>query len=371
VAHDFNNMLAVVLGTTEELLADPTVSESHRKDLATIRQAVERGSELTNRLLAFSRRQPSRRESLSLRQVVQDVVELARRAMPPSHVITVSAASEATSIQADRALLEQAIMNLLLNARDAMSAGGTIAVTIDTVTIQAPVRHAAGEVAPGRWVRLEVRDTGHGMAPEVAEHIFEPFFTTKPIGLGSGLGLSTAFGIVRQAEGHIVVAESGRDGTAMHVYLPFSTVSEPDVFVPHREEPVPVVPTPTRVERIVVVDDEPEVRQVVTRLLRRLGHDVVEAENGFTGLSLLEQHQATVLVTDMVMPGMGGAELGRLALSSHPHLRVLYVSGYTGEEMQLAGHARPRERFLAKPFTAHELIGALEDLMGEGPEPGN
>ena len=125
---------------------------------------------------------------------------------------------------------------------------------------------------------------------------------------------------------------------------------------------------PARVERIVVVDDEPEVRQVVARLLRRLGHEVVEAESGFTGLALLEQHQATVLVTDMVMPGMGGAELGRLALSSHPTLRVLYVSGYTGEDMRLVGGERPRERFLAKPFTAHELIEALEDLMGTSPD---
>jgi signal transduction histidine kinase/ActR/RegA family two-component response regulator len=368
VAHDFNNMLAVVLGTTEELLADPHVAEPHRRDLATIRQAVERGSELTNRLLAFSRRQPSRREALSLRQVVADVVELARRAMPPSHVISLSTVAEATNILADRALLEQAVMNLLLNARDAMAAGGTIAITIDTVIIQAPVRHAAGEVTPGKWVRLEVRDSGHGMLPEVAEHIFEPFFTTKPIGLGSGLGLSTAFGIVRQAEGHIVVAESGRDGTAMHVYLPFHDGSDADVFMPHREESVPVAPVSLRTERIVVVDDEPEVRQVVARLLRRLGHDVVEAENGFTGLGLLEQHQATVLVTDMVMPGMGGAELGRLALASDPQLRVLYVSGYTGEDMQLVGAERSRDRFLAKPFTAHELIGALDDLMGPSAE---
>jgi signal transduction histidine kinase/CheY-like chemotaxis protein len=358
VAHDFNNMLAVVLGTTEELLADPAIADTQRSDLAVIRQAVERGSELTNRLLAFSRRQPSRREPLSFGQVVHDVVGLARRAMPPSHVITVADASGATTILADRALLEQAVMNLLLNARDAMTHGGTIAVTIDTVTTQAAVRHAAGEVTPGKWVRLEVRDTGHGMNADVSERIFEPFFTTKPVGQGSGLGLSTAFGIVRQADGHIVVAESGSDGTAMHVYLPFTESGVPA----NREEPVTTATAAARAERIVVVDDEPEVRQVVARLLRRMGHQVVEADNGHTGLELLANHGATVLVTDMVMPGMGGAELGRSALAANARLLVLYISGYTEEEMQQVGVERTRERFLAKPFTAHELLTTLDDL---------
>ena len=364
VAHDFNNMLSVVLGTTEELLADPSVAATHRKDLATIRQAVERGSELTNRLLAFSRRQPSRREPLAMEHVVHDVVELARRAMPAAHVITTVGTTEPTTILADRSLLEQAVMNLLLNARDAMADGGTIAITVDTVTIHAAVRHAAGEVAPGEWVRLEVRDTGHGMAPGIIEHIFEPFFTTKPIGMGSGLGLSTAFGIVRQADGHIVVAESGSDGTAMHVYLPFADVGDADLMRPRRDDsPIPATAAST-IERIVVVDDEPEVRQVVARLLRRLGHEVAEADTGAAGLALLEQHRATMLVTDMLMPGMGGAELGRLALSAYPGLLVLYISGYTEEEIRLAGVEHRRERFLAKPFTAHELLDALDALAG-------
>ena len=365
VAHDFNNMLAVVLGTTEELLADPAVSEPHRRDLATIRQAVARGSELTTRLLAFSRRQPSRREALSLAKVLSDVVELARRAMPPSHVITIAAFQGPTTILADRSLLEQAVMNLLLNARDSMPGGGTIAVTVDTLVIQAPVRHAAGEVTPGRWVRLEVRDSGHGMDPDVVEHIFEPFFTTKPLGMGSGLGLSTAFGIVRQADGHIVVAESGMDGTAMHVYLPL-VEQEPAVSsIRVTDEHAVPVSVAQRAERIVVVDDEPEVRQVVARLLRRLGHTVVEADNGRDGLRLITEHRATLLVTDMVMPEMGGAEVGRLALSGHPELLVLYISGFTQEEIQLDQVERRRERFLAKPFTARELLMAIENLTEE------
>jgi two-component system cell cycle sensor histidine kinase/response regulator CckA len=362
VAHDFNNMLAVVLGVTEEMLSDPTSTDGHRKDLGTIRQAVQRGSELTNRLLAFSRRQPSRQEPLAMRQVVSDVVELARRAMPSIHVITITEVAESTTILADRALLEQAIMNLLLNSRDAMPGGGTIAVTIDTVAIQAAVRHPAGEITPGPWVRLEVRDSGHGMSADVVDHIFEPFFTTKPIGQGSGLGLSTAFGIVRQAEGHIVVAESGSDGTAMHLYLPHAPAEFVSVGVTRNTAQEPAFTVRHLAERIVVVDDEPEVRQVVSRLLRRLGHVVAEAESGTTGIAMLASHRATLLVTDMVMPGMGGAELGRLALASDPDLNVVYISGYTEEAMHLIPGERSRERFLAKPFTADELVACIEEL---------
>jgi CheY-like chemotaxis protein len=323
---------------------------------------VERGTELTTRLLAFSRRQPARREPLAMGAMVREVVELARRAMPPSYRIEVTGDEQSVVVFADRFLLEQAVMNLLLNARDAMPGGGAIAVTIDTLAIQAPVRHPAGEVAPGHWGRIEVRDNGRGMTADVAEHIFEPFFTTKPRGQGSGLGLSTAFGIVRQADGHIVVAESGSDGTAMHVYLPLAAPGEKASMFEDAQESVVTAPSASRRERIVVVDDEPEVRQVVARLLRRLGHEVVEAGDGPEALDALARHRATLLVTDMVMPGMGGAELGRLALVGDPDLRVLYVSGYTEEEISLDRDHRARERFLAKPFTAMELHAAIEEL---------
>jgi two-component system cell cycle sensor histidine kinase/response regulator CckA len=360
VAHDFNNMLVVVLGTTEELLSDPEVGERHRRDLMTIVQAVHRGSELTHRLLSFSRRQPAQREVIDLAAVVEDVVELACRAMPPSHTITTARSAGTAPILADRALLEQAVMNLLLNARDAMPGGGVIAVTVDALTIQAPVHHPTGTVAPGDWVRLEVRDAGHGMAPEVVEHIFEPFFTTKPVGQGSGLGLSTAFGIVRQADGHIVVAESGPDGTAMHVYLPRSSEAPAGRWAA-RDATLPTASQ--RTEQVILVDDEPEVRQVVARLLRRLGHRVVEFETAEAGLAHLRAEGATLLVTDIVMPGMNGAELGHIAVTEFPDLLVLYISGFTGEETDRIGTSQKRERFLPKPFTAEELHAAVESLV--------
>lgn len=361
VAHDFNNMLAVVLGTTEELLADPALAAAHRGDLLAIRQAVERGSELTGRLLAFSRRQPSRRDPVTIPELVHEVAGFARRAMPQGVAIDVTIHDPSVVVIADRLLLEQALMNLLLNSRDAMPAGGTIAVTVDTLRVQAPIRHATGELAAGAWARIEVRDGGHGMSPEVVEKAFEPFFTTKPHGRGSGLGLSTAFGIVRQAEGHLVVAESGRDGTAMQVFLP-AAPTEVAGAMPTRSAP-PTVPAAIRTERVLVVDDDAQVRDVVSRLLRRFGHDVREAVDGLDGLAQLAEGSHTVLVTDMLMPGMGGAELGRRALERDPRLLVVYVSGYTEDEVRLDTAARPRERFLTKPFTAAELVGVIDELI--------
>ncbi len=357
VAHDFNNMLAVVLGTTEELLADPTTSREQQRGLQTIRDVVVRGSELTARLSAFSRWQPSRRDAVAMDEVVQDVVGFARRTVPPSVGIEVSTRDEGMVVVADRLLLEQAVMNLLLNARDAMPEGGRVTITVDTVAVHAPLRHATGEVAAGQWCRLEVRDTGHGMSPEVMDKAFEPFFTTKPKGRGSGLGLSTAFGILRQAGGHLVVAESGPDGTAMQVYLP---VAREAVAAVAPSPAAPVCGSGTR-ERVLVVDDEPQVRDVVRRLLERMGHEVATAADGDEGERMLREGSYSLLVTDMLMPGVSGAELGARARAHDPALRVIYISGFTDEQVGLDAGTRPRERFLAKPFTAAELMQAIEE----------
>jgi CheY-like chemotaxis protein len=229
---------------------------------------------------------------------------------------------------------------------------------VDTLHVHAPLRHQTGEVAPGAWCRVEVRDTGHGMSAEVREKAFEPFFTTKPRGRGSGLGLSTAFGIVRQAGGHLVVAESGEDGTAIHVYLPLAmgaTVPGADGggTPPSRPSAAP--------ERVLVVDDEAQVRDVVRRLLQRMGHDVLVAAEGEEALGHLRAGRFTLLVTDLLMPGMSGTELARRALAIDAGLRVIYISGFTDEQVGLDGSGGPRERFLAKPFTAAELAQAIED----------
>lgn len=358
VAHDFNNMLTVVLGTADELLADPIVRLDHARDIHAIRDAVERGRELTGRLLAFSRRQPSRREPCRLDQMVEGVIELARPALPAGIAARVVAGDSPATVEGDRLMLEQALMNLILNARDAMPDGGELTVTTDVLELQRPLRHPTGEVAPGRWARVEVRDSGTGMAPEVAEHAFEPFFTTKPTGRGSGLGLSTAYGIVRQAGGHLFVAETGQDGTAVQLYLPVVPVM-PETGLPGGAGGLASPGSPIG-GPVLVVDDDPQVRDVVSRLLRRIGCEVELASDGVEALAALSRGGFRLLVTDMVMPRMGGAELARRARGLDPAIAVVYISGYTEDEVALRGSERPGECFLAKPFTTEELMQAVQ-----------
>lgn len=373
VAHDFNNMLTVVLGTADELLADPAVRLGHARDLHAIREAVERGRELTGRLLAFSRRQPLRREPCRLDRMVEGVIELARSALPAGIVARVVAGDTPATVEGDRLMLEQALMNLVLNARDAMPAGGELTITTDVLELQRPLRHPTGEVTPGTWARVEVRDSGTGMAPEVAEHAFEPFFTTKPTGRGSGLGLSTAYGIVRQAGGHLFVAETGQDGTAVQLYLPVVHARPELDGVPGAVGGL-VTPGSPVGGPVLVVDDDPEVRDVVSRLLRRIGCEVELAGDGVEALAALSRGGFRLLVTDMVMPRMGGAELARRARGLDPAIAVVYISGYTEDEVALRGGERPGECFLAKPFTTEELLHAVGKSLGPAvpadPDPG-
>ncbi|MEP6589634.1 MAG: ATP-binding protein [Gemmatimonadota bacterium] len=359
VAHDFNNLLTVVRGITDLLLEDPELSEAHRADLREVEGAVKRGAGLTSRLLAFSRRQPVEPKRLSIGDLVTDVMALTRRALPGNVAIEIDLAAHSPVVLADRLLLEQAMMNLILNARDAMDLGGILTVRTEQVQLDAPRPYDQAVIPVGLWARIAIIDTGTGMSPQVIEHLFEPFFTTKPAGKGTGLGLSTAFGIVRQAGGHLVIAETGPRGTTAHLYLPTIDANDPEIAVVTLEG----VPRSGE-ECVLVVDDDAAVRGVVRRLLTRAGYQVTEVESAEAALAALASGPPfALLVTDMVMPGMGGGELARRACEADPRLRVLYISGFTDDASIRDLPLESGRAFLPKPFISEEFLRQVRELL--------
>ncbi|MES2305907.1 MAG: response regulator [Gemmatimonadota bacterium] len=359
VAHDFNNLLTVIIGITVMMIEDEELSSHHRADLFEVLGAVTRGTDLTTRLLAFSRRQPIAPATIALPALVGEIVALTRRVLPQGIALDAVQGPSAPYVHVDRLLLEQALMNLILNARDAMVDRGTLTVFTEQVTLAAARHYGQASIPAGEWGRVTIRDTGSGMTTHVLEHLFEPFFTTKAAGKGTGLGLSTSFGIIRQANGHLVVADTGPAGTTFHAYLPavgMAAAREPSLGLGPRNA--------SGSERILVVDDDPAVRSVVRRMLSRAGYDVVSVESGEEAeLALRDESPFALLVTDMVMPGIGGGELARRAVATHPDLRVLFISGYTDDEVIRDARMESGRAFVAKPFTAEEFLGRVRDLL--------
>ncbi|MEO5798213.1 MAG: response regulator [Gemmatimonadales bacterium] len=359
VAHDFNNLLTVINGITVMMIDDRDLALHHRADMFEILGSVTRGTDLTKRLLAFSRRQPVAPSTIALPDLVGEIVALTRRVLPQGIWLDAVQGPASPCVHVDKLLLEQALMNLILNARDAMGDRGTLSVFTEQVSLAAPRHYGQASIPVGEWGRVTIRDTGSGMTPHVLEHLFEPFFTTKPAGKGTGLGLSTSFGIVRQANGHLVVADTGSAGTTIHVYLP-SVLSEPVVERAQGLGPR----NASGYERILVVDDDPAVRSVVRRMLLRAGYDVASVESGEEAERAIRgESPFALLVTDMVMPGIGGGELARRALALQPDLRVLYISGYTDDEVVRDAQMESGRAFVAKPFTAEEFLGRVRDLL--------
>jgi two-component system cell cycle sensor histidine kinase/response regulator CckA len=353
VAHDFNNLLTVVLGNLQ-LMRLTTLSAEQTESLASIEAAAERAATITRQLLAIGRRQPSRPLSLSLNESVQQLMALLRR-MVPEHVnITTELGAGLANISADPAQIDQVLLNLVANARDAMPDGGELCIETFSTTLLHPEQLAP--LAPGTYTTLRVKDSGYGMSLETQERVFEPFFTTKSPALGTGLGLATVYGIVKQHGGHIVVESSPGAGSSFSVYLP--TSSEP-TSTHQRVAPA----AGRRTARLMLVDDDEAVRSVIATILRRAGHEVtvvsdaksaLEAADGIAGLELL--------ITDVVMPGMSGVELARELKRRRPGLKVLLFSGYPGQSAP--GPADESVQHLAKPVTPKELLDRVDQLLG-------
>ena len=346
IAHDFNNLLTAIRGYTD-LLGDRLTDDARaHADVLEIRRAVERAARLTRQLLAFSRRQVVRPCATDLGRVISELQQMLRRLIPEEIPLHTRIADEAW-VFADPGQLEQVVVNLVLNARDAAPRTG-ISITIDLVDLPDDDPEATG-VAPGPNVRLTIADDGSGIDPEILPHIFEPFFTTKELGQGTGLGLATVYGIVQDASGQIMVDSSPETGTTMRVYLPRIEKPAADARQGQPRPPEPEQGT----ELILLVEDEPAVRSLAERVLMRQGYHVLAAASGVEALELVNatHGQIDLLVTDVVMPEMGGVELATHLLALRPDLRVLFISGYAADAVPTTDGAGRKLYFLEKPFS--------------------
>jgi PAS domain S-box-containing protein len=351
IAHDFNNILTAILGTSDLMLDDLPPQHPVRADVAEVRKAALRAAELTRQLLAYSRRQVLTPSRIDLNGVVAGVEPMLRRLIGADVELTTSLAADLPAVRADASQLEQVILNLVLNARDAMPQGGRVNVATDTVQLDAASAARPPALPAGRYVQLAVVDTGVGMGPDIRAHLFEPFFTTKEVGKGTGLGLATVYGIVDQSGGAIAVdTEPGR-GTTMRILLPPAAPS------PAEDLPAGMAPEPAgpRGQTVLLVEDEDAVRGMARRALEGAGFQVLAAANGAEALALASDHPSIpgLLLTDLVMPGMNGRELARQVTQRWPGVPVLYMSGYSDEvalRQDLDG------TLLQKPFDIDTLV---------------
>ena len=360
VAHDFNNLLSAILSYSEMVLADLPDPHPSRDDIEQIRQAGMRAAELTHQLLAFSRRQLLQLRTLSLNIVVASVDRMLRRVIGEDIELRTSLAPDLGFARADPNQLEQVLMNLAVNARDAMPVGGTLTLTTANVEVRGTDRGDPAELRPGRYVTLSVSDTGVGMTPDVVERIFEPFFTTKGPGHGTGLGLSTVYGIVAQSGGQVFVASEAGAGSTFTIYLPAHAADAEPLLPPAA---LPAVHGGS--ETVLLVEDEDLVRQLTREILRRNGYRVLEACDGVAALALLREHRGAIdlLLTDVVMPRMSGHELVEQARPLRPGMRILYVSGYSEEAIARQGQLTEGIELLAKPFTPGALTAKIRQLL--------
>jgi len=358
IAHDFNNLITVLLGYSDELIDEVPPGSQWQKSAIEIRRAAERASGLTQQLLAFSRRQAAVAHTVDLNLVVANMEDLIRRLLGPEIRLSFNLDPGLSNIRADGAQIGQVLMNLVVNARDAMPQGGLL--SIETANVELGSEHL--DVIPGPHVSLSVRDTGVGMAPEVRDRLFEPFFTTKDSGHGTGLGLSMVQGIVRQSGGHIAVESRVGKGTTFHVYFPRI---EDETEAPNL--PALTAPSAAAVKGegvILLAEDDRSVRRLVVAELGRRGFTVIDAEDGRAALELFLQHQDTIdlLVTDVVMPRMNGADLAKEAQLIRPGLKVLFISGHperAGSGVDPTG----AENLLMKPFTADTLAARIKEMI--------
>jgi PAS domain S-box-containing protein len=357
VAHDFNNLLMAITGYAELIRMDLPEDAPQQEDIRSLLAAAERGARLTRQLLAFGRRQVLNRAVLDVNAVLREMEGVLLPLAGADVALRIVTSPDPVTVLADRAQLEQVIVNLVANARDAMPHGGTLAIEADLVDIDAESGQAP-ETPTGRYVRIAVRDTGIGMDADVQSRLFEPFFTTKPRGTATGMGLATSYGIVQQTGGFITVESALNGGTTMRVLLPHVAAA------PARFEAPPAVASEAAGETVLVTEDDAAVRASACAMLARLGYNVLEAETPSDALSVARTHPGTIdlLLSDIMLPEMPGTRLGELIEAIRPGIRVVYMSGYAGSA-DLIEDPKARHSFLQKPFTAHTLGRALRSAL--------
>ena len=360
IAHDFNNLLTAILGFCSLLERQVGANAQMRGDVAEIRHAAGRAAELTRKLLAFGRRQMLAPRVLDLNALVSDLDRMLRRVIG-DHIVLVTQLEPALApVKADLGQLEQIILNLVVNARDAMPQGGRVTIQTANTDLGEPNADTHAPVVPGRYVLLAVSDTGTGMHPEAKAHLFEPFFTTKEVGKGTGLGLATVYGIVKQSGGYIWVYSEPGSGTAVKIYLPSC-----DQPVQPAARPPVLQGLPTGTETVLVVEDDEAIRSLARKVLTAQGYTVLEAADGLAALQIAQQHTGLLhlVLTDVVMPGMSGRELAQRLAPLLPQLKLLYMSGYTGDAVMHRGVLQDGLPFLAKPFSPEDLATTVRDVL--------
>jgi len=360
VAHDFNNLLTAIIGYSELLMSNPSTDEMTRTCVEEIRKAGERAASLTGQLLAFSRKQVLQPKVLDLNVIIANLDKMLRRLIGEDIDLDLIVQPDLWLLRADPGQIEQVIMNLAVNARDAMSSVGRLTIETSNVEFDSESIRSYAEIAEGRYVVLQVRDTGHGMSEELQSQIFEPFFTTKEQGKGTGLGLSTVYGIVKQSGGYIYVDSELEKGTTFTVYLP-----RVDEVAGVREGGSSTDDLPVGTETVLLVEDEPLVRQFVSRTLRSSGYLVIEASNGNEALVIGDDYEGPIhlLVTDMVMPKMSGRELATRFTEWRPSMKTLFISGYTDNEISSQDVEDSGVAFLQKPFTPRQLAAKVREVL--------
>jgi signal transduction histidine kinase/ActR/RegA family two-component response regulator/HAMP domain-containing protein len=362
VAHDFNNMLTIIQGHSSSLLARPELPEDISEPIQTVYFAAERAASLTRQLLMFSRKNVMQTRPLDLREVVGNIGKMLHRLIGETITLQFQPPAELPLVLGDSGMIEQVLMNLSVNARDAMPRGGTLTIVVEPWHIDETYLDTHPEAHVGKFVRLRVSDTGTGMDAMTLAHIFEPFFTTKEIGKGTGLGLATVYGIVKQHDGWLEVASEPGRGTTFDLFFPAGS----EMAAPVKVETVPATPAVGGTETIMVVEDELFLREMTRDILQNFGYRILEAASGKEALAVWQQRagQVDLLLTDMVMPdGVSGADLAEQLLVQKPGLKIIFTSGYTDNEVSPEVLAKTCAQFLQKPYSHSDLARIIRACL--------
>ena len=361
VAHDFNNILTAILGISELTLCSMDKDDPMREDIETISRVGNRAVNLVKQLLAFSRRQILVPKTINLNDVILDIKKMLHRLIGEDIDLITITPPDLGNIQADPVQIEQIILNLSVNARDAMPDGGKLIIETANVTLdKAYCKLGKVSISPGEYVMLAMSDTGEGMSADVRSKVFEPFFTTKAKGKGTGLGLSTVYGIVKQSNGDILVYSEKGEGTTLKIYLPHVKKK-----VEKADKPKTITQLPQGKETILLVEDEDEVRNLTARMLKKQGYTVLEAKEGKSAISISDQFEGTIdlLVTDVIMPLMNGRALAEKLTTLRTNIKVLFISGHIDSMITQHGILDPEVQFLQKPYTVESLSHKIRNVF--------